>query len=84
MTPKQLFDYADRFARRHEDAGKGTVCPTLRQVSKRFRCTYDEIEDACEEGVEDCYLGIATAFGIAGYGHADITPRGAQLVEAYK
>lgn len=83
MKPEELFKYADRFARRHENAGRGTVCPTMRQAAKRFRCTYDDIEDACNDGFEHGYLGIATGFGISGYGHADITPRGNWLIEAY-
>ena len=79
MNAQELFKYADRFARRNENAGRGTICPTVRHAAKRFRCTYDEIEDACNEGVEDGYLGLATGFGIPGYGHADIEPRGAWL-----
>ena len=84
MTPDQLFTYADRFARRHEADGRGTIYPTMRQVAKRFRVAYDEIEDACQIYQGEGYLGLVVAIGIQGHGYADITPRGEQQVEAYK
>jgi len=85
MTPQELFDYADRFATKHEAKGKGTVYPTLRQAAKRFHCTYDDIQDAVDDWQGDTgYLGIAVAIGIPGQGSADIAPRGAQLIEAYR
>ncbi len=85
MTPQELFDYADRFATKHEAKGKGTVYPTLRQAAKRFRCTYDDIQDAVDGWqADEGYLGIAVATGISGAGYANIIPRGAQLIEAYR
>jgi len=60
------------------------VNPTLRQVAKRFRVTYDDIETACSDYLGEGYLGIAVAVGISGHGYANLTPRGSQQVEAYK
>ena len=84
MTPEQLFTYADRFASRAENAGKGTQYPTLRQTAKRFKVTYDEIEQVADDYQGDGYLGIACAVGISGVGSAAIEPRGEHLVEAYR
>jgi hypothetical protein len=84
IQPSALFAYADRFARRNEYAGRGTQYPTMRQAAVRFRCKLDDIEDATQDYQEDGYLGLACAVAIPGVGSADITPRGAWLVEAYK
>ena len=82
LTPKALFTYADRFATRHEKAGRGTVYPTLRQAARRFRTTVAEVEEAVDSGDVGGYLGIAVAIGIPGVGYADL-PRGEWMVEAY-
>jgi hypothetical protein len=84
-TAQQVFDYADRFARRRERAGKGTQYPTLRDAARRFRCRIGDIEDAVESSdFEDGYLGIAVALGIPGVGSRGFDCRGDCLVEAYK
>lgn len=80
-----LWRWARAYAKEHEDAGRGTQYPTLREATKRFRCTLDDIENVIGDdlGEGDRYLGIAVAVGIPGAGMADIEPRGAQLIEAY-
>lgn len=88
LTATALWLWARAYAKRHEDAGRGTQYPTLREATRRFRCTLDDIEntvgdDVEVEGHEDYYLGIAVAVGISGSGYADLEPRGEQLVEAY-
>jgi hypothetical protein len=84
-TAQQVFDYADRFARRHEARGDGTKYPTLRQTAKRFRCKIADIEDAVESHAYDgAYLGIAVALGIPGVGSRAFDCRGDCLVEAYR
>lgn len=85
LTPRSLFEWADRYARRREARGDGTVYPTLRQAARRFRARLDEIEAAADEGVsdEDVYLGVAVAVGIQGVGCADLK-RSERLVEAYR
>lgn len=84
ICPNALFRYADKFAKRNEAAGKGTVYPTLRQAASRFRCRLDDIENACESYIGEGYLGVACGIGIQGVGAALIEHRSNWLVEAYK
>lgn len=44
MTPDELFNYADRFARRSEAEGKGTQYPTFRQAAKRFKVSLSDMK----------------------------------------
>lgn len=53
ITPTNLEVYVSRFYARHEKY------PTFRQVAKRFRCTYDEIEGAIYDYVGKSYMGMA-------------------------
>jgi hypothetical protein len=82
-----LWRWARGYAKRHEDTGKGTQYPTMREATKRFRCTLDDIENVIGDdlGEEDRYLGIATAVraGGMGGGVAEIEARGDYLIEAY-
>lgn len=81
-----LWRWARAYAKRHEDAGQGTQYPTMREATKRFRCTLDDIEAVIGDDLgddEDRYLGIAVAVGIQGVGTANIEVRGEQLIEAY-
>ena len=86
MKPAELFRYADRFASRHEAKGKGTVFPTFRQIAKRFRVRYDEIEDAVADGQcsDECgsYFGVSIGVQIQGVGYAEHGTRGEYQVEA--
>lgn len=85
MTPEELFGYADRFARRSEEAEKGTKYPTFRQVAKRFKVTYDEIETVIDDYQGDGYLGMAVGMQVGGMGGGTyrFESRGQYLVEAY-
>ena len=83
IDPQKLFSYSDRFAARHETKGEGTVYPTVRQAAKRFRCSYDDIQDAVDSFDGEGYLGIAVAIGIPGSGYDKITPDGDRPIEAY-
>jgi len=80
-----LWRWARAYAKKHEDAGRGTQYPTMREATKRFRCTLDDIENVMGDdlGEEDRYLGIAVAVGVHGVGYANIETRGEQLIEAY-
>jgi hypothetical protein len=80
-----LWRWARAYAKKHEDTGRGTQYPTMREATKRFRCTLDDIENVMGDdlGEEDRYLGIAVAVGIPGVGYANIETRGDQLIEAY-
>lgn len=83
MTLDELFAYAVNFCQDAEAAGKGTMLPTFRQVARRFKVTYDQIEQACEDWQGDAYM--APAIGIrSGSGFATFATRGEHLVEAYR
>lgn len=80
-----LWRWARAYAKRREDAGLGTRYPTMREATKRFHCTLDDVENVVGDdlGDENRYLGIAVALGTLGAGHANINHRSEQLVEAY-
>jgi len=80
MTPEALHQYARRFAKRHEAAGKGTVWPTLQQCAKRFRTTVSKVEEMVEESENN--LDLLVGIGIPGVGSADL-PHSHWQVEAY-
>ncbi|HQR98174.1 MULTISPECIES: hypothetical protein [unclassified Polaromonas] len=82
IDSQKLFNYAEKFTRRHELAGSGSVYPTVRQAARRFKCTQQAIEDATYDGVDFGYLGIVAGFR-AGGGHATYED-GDRQVEAYR
>jgi hypothetical protein len=86
MTPQELFKYADRFASRSEAKDQGTQYPTFREIAKRFKVTYDEIEDvvASGQGMDGCgdYFGVSIGVQIQGVGYAEHGSRGEWQVEA--
>lgn len=89
ITAPRLWKWARGYAKKREDAGKGTVYPTMREATKRFHCTLDDIEDVVGDDIEDDdeigpdhYLGIGVAWGVNG-GMAPIEVRGEQIIEAY-
>ena len=79
-----LWKWARRYAKRREDAGKGTQYPTLRQATKRFRCSMDDIEGVIHDdlGDDSRYLGLIVAVRV-GSGVGEIERRGDYQVEAY-
>ena len=82
LTPQSLFDWATAFAKKHEDAGRGTKYPTFRQAAKRFGVKICDIEDACADWTGPGYMSAAVGFraynGIGLYEHI-----GDYEVEAY-
>jgi hypothetical protein len=83
-TAEQIFNYADRYARRREAVGKGTQYPTVREAAKRFRVPQNVIVDTVEGAdIEDAYFGLAVAMGIPGAGFWELHG-GEQLIEAYR
>lgn len=82
MTPEELYAYANKFARRAEDAGEGTRYPTMRQATKQFKVRLSDIEDACQDYCGRGYLGLAVGFR-TGSGYGVYAVKGDCLVEAY-
>ena len=86
LTAQQLFNYANKFARRSESKGNGTQYPTFRQVAKRFKVSYDQIEDAIADGQgrSGCgdYFGAGIGIQIPGVGYLVYSARGEYIVEA--
>lgn len=87
MTPANLYAYAYKVAKRSEARGEGTQYPTFRQVAKRFKVKYDDIEDAVSDGQgrNDCgeYFGVGIGVAISGCGYRQHDTRGEYEVEAY-
>lgn len=81
----KLFAYASRFAKRAEEAGRGTQWPTYRQAASALRCTYDELEQLIEDYQGDGYMGTAVGCQVGGMGGGVYTykSRGQYCVEAY-
>ena len=83
-TAETVFNYANRFARRNEKAGRGTRYPTVRQAAKRFRVTQSSIVDIVEgSDIDGAYFELAVALGIPGVGNASLEG-GDQMIEAYR
>jgi hypothetical protein len=82
MTPQQIFNYANNYARRAEANGEGTQYPTVRQTAKRFKTTQQAVIDTCEDWQGDGYLGVAVGLRI-GSGTYEIESQGDYEVEAY-
>lgn len=83
MSPDDLFNYAERFARRSEAEGKGTQYPTFRQAAKRFKVSLSAVEDACNDWDGEGYMKPATVFR-SGSGIGSFDNKGDWLVEAYR
>ena len=83
MTADDLFEYACSYAKRAEDAGKGTQYPTVRQACKRFRVKIEDVESAVYDWNGDGYIGIAVGIRV-GSGVGLHQSRGECQVEAYK
>ena len=58
--------------------------PTMREATKRFKCSMDDIENVISDdlGNDNRYLGLVVAWGING-GCANIEHRGDYGIEAY-
>jgi hypothetical protein len=82
MNSKELFDYANQFARASEVSGNGTTYPTVREAAKRLGVTHSEIEEIAAGYCSEGYLGIAVGFR-TGSGYGSYRLRGDRLVEAY-
>lgn len=83
MTPQQLFDFANNYARNSESSGRGTKYPSFAEVSRRFRASHSAIESACADWDQSLgYMNPAVAVGGSG-GICSIKSRGEYLVEAY-
>jgi hypothetical protein len=80
-----LFRYAQNFAHKNEQAGKGTQWPTYRQAAKRMRCTYDELEQLIDDYDGCGYMGTGVGFQVGGTGGGVyyIKHRGDYVIEAY-
>lgn len=70
-----------RWANKRFLAGKFS---TFKEAAQRFRCSYNDIEDAIENYDGVGYLGASVGIGIPGVGFSPITPRGEWIVEAYE
>lgn len=83
LTPKDLFDWANEYARSSEAAGRGTKYPTLRMAARRYGTSQPRIEELLEEGTDEGYLGLAV--GVKSSSRAMyFETRGDCLVEAYR
>lgn len=83
-----LWKWARAYAARAVAAEKGTVYPTFREATKRFRCSLDDVENVIGDDIEDVdvpepYLGIGVGFGVNGGGVHWFEARGEYVVEAY-
>lgn len=82
LTPKDLFEWANKYARSSEAAGHGTRYPTLRMAARRYGMSQARIEEILDEGTEEGYLGLAVGIRTTSGTGAHET-RGECLVEAY-
>ena len=83
MTPDELFNYAVNFCQAAEEGGRGSMYPTFRQVASKFKVTYDQIEQACDDWQADAYMAPAVGMR-SGTGVFSFSSRGEHLVEAYR
>lgn len=82
LASEILFEFASKFAKDSENAGQGTQYPTFRQVARRFRVNFSQIEEACEDYQGKGYM--KPAVGFRNYsGHGSFETQGDWLVEAY-
>jgi hypothetical protein len=83
ITPESLFKYVEGYTRRALKTDKREVFPTFREVAKRFRCKYDDIEATVEDYCGDGYMGVAIGIQVNG-AIGLYESRGQYYVEAYK
>lgn len=81
----KLFKYAERFATKAEQAGRGTQWPTYRQAARAMKCTYDELEQLISDYDGEGYMGTAVGMQVGGLGggHYSFRSRGQYCIEAY-
>lgn len=77
MLPKELFDYARNYQKKHT-----AQYPTFRQAAKHFGVTLDAVEQACEDWLGPEYMQPVVAF-IRGKGVESIGQKADWLIEAY-
>ncbi len=82
LTPEELFNWANEYARKSEAAGGGTRYPTLRMATRRYGVSQARIEELLDEGTDLGYLGLAVGVRTTS-GVGTIEPRDECLVEAY-
>lgn len=82
LTSRELFDWANKYARNSEAAGRGTEYPTLRMAARRYGRGQEAIAELVDEGAEEGYLGLAVGISTAA-GHGLFESRGDCLIEAY-
>lgn len=84
LNATALWTWARGYAKRQENSGRGTQYPTMREATKRFRCTMDDIENIVGDDLDDDdkYLGLGVAWRV-GTGIATIETRGDYVIEAY-
>lgn len=89
LSASALWRWANgRYKRACASGANTPEYPTMREATKRFACTLDDIENIVGDdveiaGVAEPYLGIGTAFGVSGGGVASIEARGDYVIEAY-
>ena len=76
ITGDALYRYATKFFKRNDKF------PTFKQVARRFRCRYDDIEEACDDYHGIGYLGVAIGIQVNG-AIGQFESRGQYEVEAY-
>jgi len=78
MTPEQLYQWAKDYYE------KNSTEPTVRQATKRFKVTQDDIVSAIEDYQGDGnYFGLAIGVQIQGYGYYEEKYVGKYTIEAY-
>ena len=83
VSPSELFSYASEYATTPAAKAIGAQYPTFRDVAKRFKVTYDQIEQTCEDwDHRQGYMQPAIG-GQCGSGIFTYSSRGEHLVEAY-
>lgn len=82
VTPSDLFEYANTYARNAEAEGRGTKYPTVREAARHFHVSQSSIREVCDDWQGDGYMQLATAIRVgAAVGAIDIP--GDHLIEAY-
>jgi len=80
LTPKALYEYASKYHDKAVTQGAQQQFPSFREVSHRFRCTHDDIENAIDSYEGSGYMGEVVGYQ-CGSGIAEISARGDHLVE---
>lgn len=63
---EEIFNYIHSFAKKNEKQGKGTRWPKLRVISKKFKCSVEDIEEMVDSYDGPGYVGFIVAEGING------------------